>query len=271
MHFVGKVVAGIGAVTLLLSGIMLIFGVTDISEKSEDVNYVISGQSNGTVAVYDSDFQGDIGFTIFVEGIYEDTNNDGIWDICDQVNITAIHDGKIMGNFGTNESFVVNKSDDERFYYESTTGNNECASQQGETAMVDGKNLVKIGRACWGCMSGTLTIESNEPVWVVYDDEEIAELLGGFFAAFAGTCLIPCGCCMLILGLILGFTLSGDSKQNVALTDQSAVEVPVSFEIPMPTEDSDPAHAYYGDMIARGFEPELAEKITQDQYPGFNQ
>jgi hypothetical protein len=39
----------------------------------------------------------------------------------------------------------------------------------------------------------------------------------------------------------------------------------------MPTEDSEPAHAYYGDMIARGFDPELAEKMTRDQYPGFNQ
>ncbi len=271
MHVVGKVLAGIGAVTLLLSGIMLVFGVTDISEKAEDVNYVISGQSNGTVAVYDSDFQGDIGFTIFVEGTYEDTNNDGIWDICDQVNITAIHDGKIMENFGTNESFVVNASDDERFYYEFVTGNNECASQHGETAMVDGKNLVKIGRACWGCMSGTLTIESNEPVWVVYDDEEIAELVGGFFTAFAGTCFLPCGCCLLILGLILGFVLPDGSQQAVAFTGTGVVAAPVDSGIPMPTEDSEPAHAYYGDMIARGFDPELAEKMTRDQYPGFNQ
>ena len=38
--------------------------------------------------------------------------------------------------------------------------------------------LVKIGRACWGCYEGNVSFESNQSVWVTYDEkvgEEIAE------------------------------------------------------------------------------------------------
>ena len=273
MHIVGKVMSGLGAVILLLCVVIFAFGVSSVSENIEDVNYVISDQNSGYVEVYDDDYNGDIGFTIYVEGVYEDTNNDGAWDICDSVNITAIHDGKYMENFGTNESYAVNASDDERFYFEVGEPNAGCNVGAGETRIVDGKELVKIGRACWGCMNGTLTIESNEPIWVVYDDEEMAELIGGIFAALSSTCLFPCGCCFLILGLILGFTMSEDTTDPVILTGvaYNAPPLPVETGIPMPTNDSAPAHAYYGSMIARGFEPELAEKMTQEQYPGFNQ
>ena len=122
-------------------------------------------------------------------------------------------------------------------------------------------------------MSGTLTIESNEPIWVVNDDEEIAELVGGMFAAMSSACLLPCGCCILIVGLIVGFTMNcGSSAPTVTVATPTSVigQGETELQIPMPTEDSDPAHAYYGTMIARGFDPELAEKVTKDHYPGFN-
>ena len=274
MHPLGKVMTGVGAVILILCGILFAFGVSDVSEKVDDVNYVISGQTGGDVQVYDDDGFGDWGFTIFVEGAYEDVDGNGVWDICDSVNITAIHDGRVMENYGTNQSYAVNASDDERFYFEVGSENSECNVGSGETRTVDGKDLVKIGRACWGCMQGTLTIESNEPIWVVNDDEEIAELVGGMFAAMSSACLAPCGCCILIVGLIAGFTLKKDSTIP-AVTVQTSVSVMgeeiTESAIPMPDDDSDPAHAYYGGMIARGFDPELAEKMTKDHYPGFNE
>jgi len=274
MHPVAKMVTGLGAVIVILCGILFAFGVIDVSEKAGDVNYVISGQTGGDVQVYDDDNFGDWGFTIFVEGTYEDVDGNGVWDICDSVNITAIHDGMVMENYGTNESYAVNASDEDRFYFEVDSGNSECIVGSGETRTVDGKDLVKIGRACWGCMSGTLTIESSEPIWVVNDDEEIAELIGGMFAAMSSACLFPCGCCILIVGIIMGFTLKDDSTAPAVTVAASASvmgQEEIDSGIKMPTDDSDPAHVYYGLMIARGFEPDLAEEMTRDQYPGFNQ
>ena len=104
--------------------------------------------------------------------------------------------------------------------------------------------------------------------------EEIAELIGGMFAAMSSACLFPCGCCILIVGIIMGFTLKDDSTVP-AVTVSTSVSVMgeeiTESAIPMPDDDSDPAHAYYGGMIARGFDPELAEKMTKDHYPGFNE
>ena len=274
MHPVAKMVTGLGAVIVILCGILFAFGVIDVSEKAGDVNYVISGQTGGDVQVYDDDNFGDWGFTIFVEGTYEDVDGNGVWDICDSVNITAIHDGMVMENYGTNESYAVNASDEDRFYFEVDSGNSECIVGSGETRTVDGKDLVKIGRACWGCMSGTLTIESSEPIWVVNDDEEIAELIGGMFAAMSSACLFPCGCCILIVGIIMGFTMNGGNSApavTVAASTSVMGQEEIDPGIKMPTDDSDPAHVYYGLMIARGFEPDLAEEMTRDQYPGFNQ
>ena len=275
MHPIGKVLSGIGGIILILCTILFAFGVNDVSEKSKDVNYVISGENSGNVDVYDTDFMGDIGFTIFVQGTYEDANGDGIWDVCEGANITAIHDGRYMENFGTNESYSVNASDADRFYFEVGGEYSECDSNRvGESRVVGGEELVKIGRACWGCMEGTMTIQSNEPVWVVYDDVEIAELVGGFLAAMSSACLLPCGCCILVVGLIVGFTMNGgNSAPAVTVAASASVmgQEMIEPQIPMPTDDSDPAHVYYGLMIARGFEPDLAEKMTRDQYPGFNQ
>ena len=72
----------------------------------------------------------------------------------------------------------------------------------------------------------------------------------------------------------MGFTLKEDSTAPAVTV---STPVPVMGQqvtepaIPMPDEDSDPAHAYYGGMIARGFDPELAEKMTKEHYPGFNE
>lgn len=273
MHTVGKVLSAIGGIIVIVCVLIFGFAVGDVSEKSADVNYVISGENNGIVTVFDDDNLGDWGFTIFIEGPFEDDNTDGVWDNCDSVNITAIHDGRFMENYGSNESYSVDASDEDRFYFEMRYANSECNTNvQYETRNVDGKELIKIGRACWGCMSGNLTIESNEPIWVVNDDEEAAELVGGMFAATSSFCFLPCGCCILIVGLIAGFTMDDGVTVVPAVTVEAGAQTaPVSPEIAMPTGDSDPAEVYYALMISRGFEPELAERMTKDHYPGFNE
>ena len=63
MHPLGKVMTGVGAVILILCGILFAFGVSDVSEKVDDVNYVISNQNGGDAQVYDDDGFGDCGFT----------------------------------------------------------------------------------------------------------------------------------------------------------------------------------------------------------------
>ena len=77
-----------------------------------------------------------------------------------------------------------------------------------------------------------------------------------------------------MVGLIVVFTMNGgNSAPAVTVAASASVmgQEMIEPQIPMPTDDSDPAHVYYGLMIARGFEPDLAEKMTRDQYPGFNQ
>mgnify|MGYP003321514846 CR=1 FL=1 len=83
MHTVGKVLSAIGGIIVIVCVLIFGFAVGDVSEKSADVNYVISGENNGIVTVFDDDNLGDWGFTIFIEGTYSDDNGNGVWDHCD--------------------------------------------------------------------------------------------------------------------------------------------------------------------------------------------
>ena len=84
---------------------------------------------------------------------------------------------------------------DGNFYYE-VQANQQCdANDKNTNYDRDGKGLVKIGRACWGCYEGNVSFESNQSVWVTYD-EKVGEKLGddigimilGFVGGFGSIC-----------------------------------------------------------------------------------
>ena len=58
--------------------------VSDSVDDLEDNYWVLDGITSGTVEIVDDDGEGEIGFSIFIEGTLEDTNEDGVWDHCEQ-------------------------------------------------------------------------------------------------------------------------------------------------------------------------------------------
>ena len=68
---------------------MFAVGVGSVKELSEsDYPFDIENQTSGTITIVDNDGVGDIGITFWVSGIYDDANENGIWDVCENVQVT---------------------------------------------------------------------------------------------------------------------------------------------------------------------------------------
>jgi hypothetical protein len=150
----------------------------------------------------------------------DDGNGDGTWDVCQTTTVTITENPDIVDAEWSKGAADL----DGQFYYEvvfdydgnqsydcSAVGKNKDDSREG-------KGLVKIGRACFGCGSGELRFESNQSVWVTYDEkvgEELGEDIGililGFVGGFGSIC---CGILLLIIGGIMALTMK-DNKQEV--------------------------------------------------------
>ena len=139
--------------------------------------------SSGTFEIEDADGQGDWGFEIFIQGVPGDFNGNGLHDYCENVIISANHTGGWFTNPGEAHK-TENPPDENRqvFYLEiAHEGSEGCGSHHyPEQASHDGVQLVKIGRACNGCKSGTTTITAQnvegDLMWI--KTEENQETLG---------------------------------------------------------------------------------------------
>ena len=93
MHISGKILIAIGIMIGIGGGILLAVGIGDLSDNEkfqyEEVTSVVA-------QIEDTDNVGDYGFIIYVEGLPGDANDNGIHDYCENVNITATHDGKYI-------------------------------------------------------------------------------------------------------------------------------------------------------------------------------
>ena len=93
MHISGKILIAIGIMIGIGGGILLAVGIGDLSDNEkfqyEEVTTVVA-------QIEDTDNVGDYGFIIYVEGLPGDANDNGIHDYCENVNITAYHDGKYI-------------------------------------------------------------------------------------------------------------------------------------------------------------------------------
>ena len=91
MHIVGKVMLVLGLLMLVIGVVMTVGGVGkgagDLAELA-DYEFSVENATSGTIEMEDSDGQGDLGVTFWVEGEYVDEDENGIWDVCDDTNIT---------------------------------------------------------------------------------------------------------------------------------------------------------------------------------------
>ncbi|MDE0707479.1 MAG: hypothetical protein OSB33_00870 [Candidatus Poseidoniales archaeon] len=290
MHASGKIFMGIGLVLVLIGGGMFAWGsmtIDDAVDDLEDNYWVMEGVTSDTVEIVDSDGEGEIGFSIYIEGTYTDDNADGIWDHCEPYDQSE-----------SQTDFTTTHTDDSEnsFWY-------ACDSEWDyeDTREEGSKNLVKIGDSALGYTNGTATVSCATACWVQYDDKmigdalgDIGEVAGGFLAALGSTCLFVGGFCFLILGLILGLTIN-DKTQTVIVqggggggmvgmgapvagAPGGAIPVmgaPVAAQ-PMaapvaaaPVAQPDPAREYYNGLLTQGYDAASATQYTAQHYPGF--
>ena len=167
--------AAVFAVLLLGPGVTLLV-IGSISAES----FVAQSESNATLEIFDVDDMGDQGFIIFIEAVLGDFDNNGIYDHCENIIVSATHSGSWMSDPWTGYQ-KVNPPDESRQVFEL----GECESgDHVEQKHKDGRNIIKMGQACYGCMKGTTTISaeysdgSKATVMWIQDGEEVIGAIG---------------------------------------------------------------------------------------------
>lgn len=220
MNTATKVVLVFGAIFLIGGIAMFAVGVGSVTSLEEsDFPFDIENQTIGTITIEDKDGIGDVGITFWVKGTYEDSDNNGIWDVCENIQISITEVPSI------NEEWEGAESYEGGFYFEalhnySGEGESDCNSDPSNKELERNEDgFVKIGRACYACYAGNVSFESSQPVWVTYDDPIIEEVMGevvgilaGFGLGFIGTC---CGVILLIIGLIMALTMKDGGQQQM--------------------------------------------------------
>ena len=289
MHASGKILCGIGLVLVLIGGAMSVWGYMTVSDSVDDLEeheWVLEGVTNGIVEIVDAPEDGIAGFSIFIEGILEDADEDGVWDHCDSYDYET----------DPSEDFSVTHADDANnsWWYSCDT---EWWPADGFFDMErteGGKNLVRIGNGADDYKNGTATVSCATACWVQYDDkvweevgEEIVDAAGGMLSMLGSTCFFGLGCCFLIFGLIFGLTIN-DKSQTVVVqggggggmtTTTTMVGTPVAAAggaVPMvgapaaaPVAEPDPAQEYYSGLLAQGYDADSAAQYTAQHFPGF--
>ena len=140
-----------------------------------------------------------MGWGIYIEGSVVDFNSNGIFDHCENIIVNATHAGSWMSDPWTGYQ-SVNPPDESRQVFEDYCEQTDPIEQRQH----EGRNLIKIGTACYGCMAGTTTITAENPnggevvMWI--QNEENKEILG---------LLIPSAIFMGIGGFIFVVSLMG--------------------------------------------------------------
>ena len=221
MHTAAKVLLIIGTIASVIGIAGMALGAGQIDDIEDSWNtFEYEGATNGTIIIEDEDGMGDSGVTFWVKGVYEDKDGNDIWDVCQNTNVTITESPDIVDAEWSKGAADL----DGQFYNEvvwNYDGNQsyDCSAvEKNKEDSREGKGLVKIGRACFGCGSGELRFESNQSVWVTYDEkvgEELGEDVGililGFIGGFGSIC---CGILLLIIGGIMALTMK-DNKQEV--------------------------------------------------------
>lgn len=218
-----KITIFVGLGIFLVGILGLIIGAAGIGGVEEEWNnFALEDVMNGTVTIEDKDGIGDLGLTFWVKGEYVDEDENGLWDVCEQVGIRVIEKPKVTETWATGASESDGDFYSEVLYDFDKEGTSSCESDyRNKNNEREANGLVKIGRACYGCLAGDFSFESNGTVWVTYDDalgEEIAEEVGMIVVGFlGGSGALCCGIVVILIGVILIFTLKDDAPVEMSV------------------------------------------------------
>ena len=243
-----KVMPVFGIFLMIPGIVLLIIGGVMAEEFIEDV----PGFSSYTLEIIDEDSLGDQGFIIFIPGTPGDFNGNGMHDYCENVIVNATHSGAWMSDPWTGWS-SYNEADETRqvFELEISHEGSGCDAQHWpkEKWINDGLfQLVKLGRACNGCMAGNTTITAeyaNEPqppvgydnlpsMWI-QDGEALVE---STLLTVLGATLTGIGALTVIGSIVTAVSLKEarrkeleEEKEPIEIIGQAAPNQPVPFRI----------------------------------------
>ena len=187
------------AVLLLIPGItLLIIGSISAGTLHHEET------SSARLWITDADGIGDQGFIIFIEAVPGDFDNNGIHDYCETVTVNATHSGLWMSDPWTSRA-KQNDADQTRQVFELEIAHDGSGCDAKVWPEQKG-SLVKLGRACYGCMAGYTDISASRndasypiPMWI-QDGEKVVEAIG---LTIAGSIMSGIGSLSLVvLGII---------------------------------------------------------------------
>ena len=188
------------AVLLLIPGVaMLIIGAITAETLHHEET------SSARLWITDADGMGDQGFIIFIDAVPGDFDNNGIHDYCESVTVNATHSGLWMSDPWTSRA-KQNDVDQTRQVFEVEIAHEGSGCDAEVWPEQKGENLVKLGRACYGCMAGYTDISASRndasypiPMWI-QDGEKVVESIG---LTIAGSIMSGIGSLSLVgLGII---------------------------------------------------------------------
>jgi len=193
MHTVGKIFTAIGLVILIIGGVLLAVGSSNVDDAGE-IDVLEKSDWSGQSGSYYFDATDDM--MVFVRSNIR----------CDEFQITIKDtngtDGYVDDGCTDDGSKPVGWEDDPEGWYHMGT------------------------LSTWIASEGTHEINASHeiqllPLWEVIG-EELGEAVGGFLQGLGGSVLLCCGGVFVVFGLILGFTI-GDGGPKVTVIQQGGM------------------------------------------------
>jgi len=210
MHISGKILIPLGVLSLILGIVWMVVGPED--------DFVIEDSTEGTVELHDDDDKGEIGFTFWIEGSYEDSDENGMWDDCEDFNAT------FTGPDGVERDYFLLVCDEGL-----RDDGNEIPRE------FEDQGLIYVGIACsmeyldQDCEDGEYSITTNTPANVRYEDE----VIWGGIVWLAGLCCMICGLLLGGIGLLLGLLIKPSTPPVMIVQGQPEMtDVPVLGQQP---------------------------------------
>ena len=259
-------VAVVFAVLLLIPGAALnIIGAISLGTLHHEET------SSARLSITDTDGMGDQGFIIFIEALPGDNDNNGIHDYCESVIVNATHSGLWMSEPWTSQA-KQNDADQTRQVFELEIAHDGSGCDANVWPQQKG-GLVKLGRACYGCMAGYTDISASRndnstpiPMWI-QDGEKVGEaagltIAGGIISGLSVLSLIGLGIFHSKIKANRTHArkdTSADSSYSIELEDMSFWD-----DI---TEGSEDNRSYHDKLLEKMKYPDK-EEIEQDIQSG---
>ncbi|MFL2984842.1 MAG: lectin-like protein [Candidatus Poseidoniaceae archaeon] len=244
-------VAILAALMIIPGIVLLIIGGVMAEEFIEG-----EGSSSYTLEIIDEDSSGDQGFIIFIQATPGDFNGNGMHDYCENIIVNANHSGAWMSDPWQGMTSDYNEADETRqvFELEISHRGSGCDTQHWpKEKWVNDIQLVKIGRACYGCMAGNTTITAEyapesetEPkpvgMWI-QDGEKIKEsttltIIGAILAGIGGATLTIIIIVIISKSKAAAMQDSEGEKESIEIIESNPGQ-PVRFRIDDPPKGRD--------------------------------